>query len=174
MTARRGFTLIEVLVALAIVALGMGALMTALASSADSVTYLREKSFAEWVGLNQLSTQRLTAGKPSDGTTEGDINFAGATWHWRQTIATVDTIPGVHRITVQVKRSKSAGTGTGTTLATGTSGANNTNTASNVTSSDSDASDRDWQATVMGFEGEDVGQPSQTRPDWQNGGGGKP
>jgi general secretion pathway protein I len=41
-----GFTLIEVLVALAIVAIGMSAVLTALASSADTVNYLRDKTFA--------------------------------------------------------------------------------------------------------------------------------
>src|ERR1700694_5585676 len=55
----RGFTLVEVLVAVVIVAFGMGAVLPALTSAADNVSRMREKSFAEWVALNQLATARL-------------------------------------------------------------------------------------------------------------------
>ena len=66
-----GFTLVEVLVALVIVAFGMGAVLTALTSSADNVTRMREKSFAEWVGFNQLALARLQGTIPPTGATEG-------------------------------------------------------------------------------------------------------
>ena len=52
--SQSGFTLIEVLVALAIVTIGMGALLAALGSSADSASYQRDKTFAEWVALNRI------------------------------------------------------------------------------------------------------------------------
>ena len=61
--AVRGFTLIEVLVALIIVALGMGALMSALTSSADSVQRLREKGHRITL-LDDRQFWRLV-GKPS-------------------------------------------------------------------------------------------------------------
>jgi general secretion pathway protein I len=99
----RGFTLLEVLVALAIVVLGMSALMTTITSSADSTSRLREKSFAEWVGFNQLSIARLTLTAPTSGTMEGDVDFANGNWHWLQTIDQIE-LPGVLRITVQVRR----------------------------------------------------------------------
>ena len=98
----RGFTLIEVLVALLIVALGMGALMTALSSAARSTMQLREKSFAEWVGFNQLSTVRLKRALPSTGKTEGEIEFANSSWHWQQEVSDMD-IPGLKRIVIEVR-----------------------------------------------------------------------
>jgi general secretion pathway protein I len=104
----RGFTLIEVLVALAIVAFGMGALMATLTSSADSVSTLREKTFAEWVGLNQLSTTRLSTTDLSDGTTTGEVDFAAGHWHWSQEISDLD-IPGIKRITIKVRRADPEG-----------------------------------------------------------------
>ena len=55
-----GFTLIEVLVALAIVAIGMAAVLGALNSSADTVSYLRDKTFAQWVALNRIAGLRLS------------------------------------------------------------------------------------------------------------------
>ena len=57
--SQSGFTLIEVLVALAIVTIGMGALLAALGSSADSTGYQRDKTFAEWVALNRIEEVRL-------------------------------------------------------------------------------------------------------------------
>ena len=100
-----GFTLIEVLVALVIVAFGMGAVLTALTKAAENTGRLREKTFAEWVGLNQLTTARLAIVPIVLGTTEDaqkDVKMAGSQWHWRQTIEKYD-IPGIVRITVEVR-----------------------------------------------------------------------
>jgi type II secretion system protein I len=136
----RGFTLIEVLVALAIVVLGMSALMTTISSSADTTTRLREKSFAEWVGFNQVSTTRLTLNAPTAGTMEGDVDFANNSWHWLQTIDQIE-LPGVLRITVQVRR--------------------NVQGAAAVSLSNSN-----WLATVVGFYGTSQGAANGTVPSW--------
>jgi general secretion pathway protein I len=45
----RGFTLVEVLVALAIVAIGMLAVFKVLGDTAHNVAYLRDRSFASWI-----------------------------------------------------------------------------------------------------------------------------
>jgi general secretion pathway protein I len=103
----RGFTLIEVLVALMIVALGMGAVLSALGSAADTTIRLRERTFANWVALNLVATGRLTASFPANGKTEGDIDFANARWHWLQVIEKTQ-IPGVQRITIQVRHADAA------------------------------------------------------------------
>lgn len=138
--AAGGFTLVEVLVALAIVVLGMSALMTTITSSADTTTRLREKSFAEWVGFNQVSTTRLTLNAPTPGTMEGDIDFANDSWHWLQTIDQIE-LPGVLRITVQVRR--------------------NVQGAAAVSVSNSN-----WLATVVGFYGTSQGAANGTVPTW--------
>ena len=80
----RGFTLIEVLVALVIVAFGVGAVLAALSSAAVNVSALREKTLAQWVALNRIADARLTLQAPQTGTSEGDVkNFANGDWHWR-------------------------------------------------------------------------------------------
>jgi len=104
---RAGFTLIEVLVALMIVALGMGAVLSALSSSADTTIRLRERTFANWVGLNQLAATRLKQTFPSKGKTEGDVDFANTRWHWQQDVDDMQ-IPGILRITIQVSYADSA------------------------------------------------------------------
>ncbi|HTW38566.1 MAG TPA: type II secretion system minor pseudopilin GspI [Steroidobacteraceae bacterium] len=101
--AQRGFTLIEVLVALAIVAIGMSAVLVSVGSSADSAVYLRDKTFAEWIALNQLAQTRLNAQAPSIGTTDGQLDYAGRHWHWRQVVSD-GGFPGILRIDVTVQQ----------------------------------------------------------------------
>ena len=81
-----GFTLIEVLVDLVIVALGMSALLESLGSAADTATWLRDKTFAQWIGFNQLTTLRLCGTLPTAGTTDGELDYAGRHWRWRQLV----------------------------------------------------------------------------------------
>jgi len=78
----RGFTLIEVLVALMIVAMGLAALMTAVSGTARTSGYLRDKTLAQWMALNRLSEVRLNLTKFGQNTDVGEINFANRTWHY--------------------------------------------------------------------------------------------
>jgi general secretion pathway protein I len=143
----RGFTLVEVLVALVIVAFGMGAVLTALSSAAESVMRLREQGFAEWVGFNQLATARLQATLPATGTTSGDVEFAATHWQWQQTVAPMD-IPGLRRIIIRVRRAAAPQSAPG---AKGS--ANDT-----------------WLATVMGFRGDTLQTPLDILANWDGGG----
>ena len=112
----RGFTLVEVLVALFVVALGMGALMAALTSAAGATAQLREKSFAQWVALNRLSEVRLKGVVPATGQSDGEAEFAGSTWRWQQEV-TDPKIAGILRIDIKVSR---PGDGSGAAIATAT------------------------------------------------------
>jgi general secretion pathway protein I len=78
----RGFTLIEVLVALMVVAMGLAALMLAVSGTARTSGYLRDKTLAQWMALNRLSEVRLNLTKFGQNTDTGEINFANRTWHY--------------------------------------------------------------------------------------------
>jgi general secretion pathway protein I len=78
----RGFTLVEVLVALMIVAMGLAALMITVSSTARTSGYLRDKTLAQWMALNRLSEVRLNLNKSGLNTDTGEINFANRTWHY--------------------------------------------------------------------------------------------
>jgi general secretion pathway protein I len=97
-----GFTLIEVLVALAIVAIGMAAVLEALTSSANTAMYLQAKTFAEWVALNRVETVRLSGAVPGTGTSTDTIDYAGRSWEWRQKVTSM-RIPGMVQIAVDVR-----------------------------------------------------------------------
>jgi general secretion pathway protein I len=77
-----GFTLVEVLVALVVVAIGLAALMLAVSGTARTSGYLRDKAIAQWIGLNRLTEVRLNTNKFGTNTDAGEVTFANRTWHY--------------------------------------------------------------------------------------------
>jgi type II secretion system protein I len=102
-----GFTLIEVVVALAIVALGMFAVFKAIGDTAGNIGYLRDKSMAEWIADNRITEIRLSGEFPSVDKTEGDVDFAGRRWHWSATVSQTP-VEGLRRIDMRVRRADDA------------------------------------------------------------------
>lgn len=101
--AAAGFTLIEVIVALAIVAIGMAAVLETLGASADTAYYLRDKTFAEWIALDRIAQLRLTAQLPTTGSSDGELDYAGRHWRWQQDVSDLG-FPGIYRIDVKVQQ----------------------------------------------------------------------
>ena len=83
---RTGFTLIEILVALAIVAVALAAGMRAVAQSADGATALKQRTLALWIAQNRLATAQLASPWPAPGTREGEATQAGTQFVWRESV----------------------------------------------------------------------------------------
>ena len=83
----RGFTLIEALVALIIVALGMMAVHTQLNQYAVTSVYIRDKTLASWIATNRLTELSVQSEWPAPGTEEGEIEYAGRQWVYRVEIS---------------------------------------------------------------------------------------
>ncbi len=98
----RGFTLIEVLIALAIVAMAVGALLGTVTSSASSVIYLKEKTIAEWVALNRLTEVRIAKLMPDPGKRTGKNDMGGMRWQWEEEVTELP-IKGMLRIEVRAR-----------------------------------------------------------------------
>jgi general secretion pathway protein I len=97
-----GFTLVEVLVALVIVSIGMVAVIQAVGQAASNSAYLRDKTLAQWVALNQLTLMRLAQAPPTKGTSSGEAEMAGTRWKW--TAEVVQTpIESMKRIDIGVR-----------------------------------------------------------------------
>jgi general secretion pathway protein I len=62
-----GFTLIEVLVALVIVAVALGACLRATGMLADSSAGMRERTLAQWSASNRLAQLQLSGAWPAPG-----------------------------------------------------------------------------------------------------------
>jgi general secretion pathway protein I len=97
----RGFTLVEVLVALMVVAIGLAALMTAVSATARTSGHLRDKTLAQWIALNRLTEVRLTLNKLGQNTDTGQLEFANRTWHY-DTRYFDTSIGGMKRVVVRV------------------------------------------------------------------------
>ena len=82
----RGFTLLEVLIALAIVAMSVGALLGTVTSSASNVIYLKDKTLAEWVALNRLTEMRIDQNMPDQGKRNGNTVMGGMRWEWEEEV----------------------------------------------------------------------------------------
>jgi len=98
----RGFTLIEVLAALVIVALGMMGAIEAVSQSARNGMYLRDKTFAHWIAMNIITDRRLQANPPDVGETSDEVDFAGRRWKWTLQV-TQTQLPSMRRMDVLVR-----------------------------------------------------------------------
>ncbi|MFM7706669.1 MAG: type II secretion system minor pseudopilin GspI [Gammaproteobacteria bacterium] len=135
MTRRsRGFTLVEVLVALVIVALCAAAVLGALRTAADSAQRQRERMLAGYVAMNSLVETRLEPEWPSAGTSDGTAEMGGRRWQWRQEI-TRTPFEGVLQIRVSVRPETASRAGAG---------------------SGADPDDGTWTVTLTGARGRDL------------------
>ena len=82
-----GFTLLEVLVALAIISLALTGALRALGSTTVASEGLRERTLASWVALNRLTELRITYTFPDIGTTQGKATQGGQEFIWRMDVA---------------------------------------------------------------------------------------
>ncbi len=81
----RGFTLVEVMVALMIVAVAVSSLLFQMMSTINNTAYLREQTIAHWVALNQLELVYLENKKSNRLLTaerSGTEEMAGKEWFW--------------------------------------------------------------------------------------------
>ena len=100
----RGFTLVEVMVALAVVAIAVPALLVALYQQIDNTGYLRDRTLAQMVASNQLAEMRLSIAAKrelSKQKANGMREFADREWFWRSEIAETE-VGGFYRLEVAV------------------------------------------------------------------------
>jgi len=82
-----GFTLLESLVALAIVALGMTAVQTQLNRYVVSANYIELKTLASWIATNQITELSIAPEWPALGDSEAELDFARRRWLWRAEVS---------------------------------------------------------------------------------------
>jgi general secretion pathway protein I len=97
-----GFTLLEVLIALAIVAMSAGALLGTITSSASNVIYLKDKTLAEWVAMNRLTEIRIGQQFPDVGKRTGSAEMGGQRWQWEEEVSELP-FQGMFRIDVRAR-----------------------------------------------------------------------
>lgn len=84
----RGFTLVEVLVALAVLSIALAAVIHAVGQAIDTTAGLRDRMLALWLAEERATTLQLKASWPSVDNTDGETEYAGRRWHWRERVST--------------------------------------------------------------------------------------
>lgn len=102
----RGFTLIEVMVALAIIALSLTAVAAKMARMIDTSNSMQERTYASWIAQNKITEMRLANVIPETTTTSGDIDYASRSWRWRAVVSETG-IENLYRVDVEVTSTES-------------------------------------------------------------------
>lgn len=103
-----GFTLIEVLVALVVIAIGLLAILAVAARSIRVASGLQERVFASWVAGNEITRLRLEPDWPPIGQSNGHVTMAHFHWIWRSSVSGTG-VRDLRRVTVRVSRANQPG-----------------------------------------------------------------
>ena len=115
---QRGFTLVEVMVALIIAAFLLPALLLGFNQQADGISYLRDKSVAQWVASNKMAETRIEvrrSGRLFKGKRNGDVEMMGRDWYWWQESEATE-VEDFYRVEVRVGDKENEGVQTLFTL----------------------------------------------------------
>jgi len=98
-----GFTLVEILVSLAILSIILGALIQTAGANASNSARLRDRAVAEWVASNQLAEMQLSQSFPEVGSRTGDEEMFGSLWYWKTVVQEVED-EDLRRVDIEVRR----------------------------------------------------------------------
>lgn len=102
MQRARGFTLVEVLVAMAVLAIGLGAITVTMTRYTQTANLLRERALALVVAHNRLTEVELQPVWPEVGKSDGEMEMADRYWRWDVLVSeTSDEM--LRRINIQVR-----------------------------------------------------------------------
>ncbi|MCE3252013.1 MAG: type secretion system protein GspI [Cellvibrio sp.] len=112
--ARRegGFTLLEAMIALMIVAMALPALITLVMTQLDGSAAIRDKTYAYWVAENQLTRIRLLQQQKAKKALpdyqvpdkdSGTVDMMGLRWQWQLKTIAMEAIPGFKRVEIAVR-----------------------------------------------------------------------
>ncbi|MDH5594728.1 MAG: type II secretion system minor pseudopilin GspI [Gammaproteobacteria bacterium] len=96
-----GFTLLEILVALVVLAVALTAVIRTVSADATNLGYMRDKTLAQWVAINHITELHINKEWPSVGTKSGSEFMANRDWYWKTRVSTTAD-EDVRRIDVSV------------------------------------------------------------------------
>ena len=99
-----GFTLLEVLIALAVIAISLAAATTAISGNIRNASGLQQRTYAHWVAMNKITELQLSHQWPSIRTTKGSALMAKQEWYWSMKVSkTPDPSDLIRRVDVMVR-----------------------------------------------------------------------
>ena len=106
LTFSKGFTLIEVMVALAIVAFSLTAVAASMNQMIDAANSMRERTYASWIAQNKITELRMANVTPETSSSSGDVTYANSDWEWQAVVAETG-VENFYRIDVSVSHAGS-------------------------------------------------------------------
>lgn len=100
-----GFTLLEVMVSLLIVALALTALVKGAAGNVNNANELRDKTFAQWVAVNKTNEWRAQRLFPAIGKTAGQQMMGKQEWYWVANVISTEN-KDIRRVEVSVYKNE--------------------------------------------------------------------
>jgi general secretion pathway protein I len=97
-----GFLLVEVLIALAILAIPLAAITRAVSQAIDTTVALRDRSIAMWVAQDRLTMHRIERDWPALKTTTGTSEMAGRSWRWQEKIISTPVVQ-LRRVEIEIR-----------------------------------------------------------------------
>lgn len=102
---QRGFTLLEILAALAITVIGIAAVVKVTGSAVDVAQTAEDRVLASWVASNRLAELRLSRSWPAASTRDFSEKYGGRDWYYREKVSeTAD--PDLLRVDISVYSDK--------------------------------------------------------------------
>ena len=105
---QRGFTLLEVLVALAIAALALGSVAAAISQMVQAATAMEQRTYASWIAQNRIAELRLANVVPEVSEDSDEVEYAGREWTWTASISETG-VENLFRVDVDVSLTDSEG-----------------------------------------------------------------
>ncbi len=100
----KGFTLLEVIVALAVIAFALAAAVSAVSGNTRNAMSLQERTYAHWVAMNEMAELHLSQKWPSIKTSEGSELMAKHEWFWTMKVSkTPDDKDLIRRVDIRVR-----------------------------------------------------------------------
>ena len=78
--SQRGFTLIEIIIALVVISVALGAVIATTGNSVKHGAHIKEKTIALWVAQNTIADILIKKNWLSTGIKSQDVNMAGRQW----------------------------------------------------------------------------------------------
>lgn len=97
----RGFTLLEVVVALAVISLALLALVRTAGLGAAALAHETELTLAQWVAANVMTEARLRDSRPAPGKRDGIAGMGQRQFRWELVVQATEE-PSIRRLDVRV------------------------------------------------------------------------
>ena len=100
-TQSAGFTLLEVMVALAVAAIGLGAVSKSMTSNVDVAVKLKNRTIATWVASNRMAELRMERQFVGSGGNTERTEMGGVEWRVEDNY-TLSADPNITKVEIRV------------------------------------------------------------------------